>query len=787
MAAAPDAQGNSLGSDTAPRDGEFKFEFTAADRSQSCWQQRACRAAAGPSAGAGLPSHGTDPRQGESGLKHAVHVASPLTNLPEHRHETLDYTACDGQDLLQPLLAEGFTARVKTPLPTRLLQPKPRRGAAARTPKVWNSKSAGHEKDEDNGDARVSSFRVFQLAKDDAGWLVVGCLVLLIRMPFSVSLPYFSSAIISDAISRDASRMHLMLVLFVAAGTIDAVLDFGCVFFFSYVKERIILRIRGDLFRSIVKQETAFFDECATGELVSVLTSDTQAIADDLTWVFRFSIEAVARIGCITGFMIYRDYRLGLLACGVIPLVALCNKVYGRYMHHYSKRVQETLAKANASAVESLANIRTVMCFGTQRYETFRFKQGLWHQYVLKIKSAVASGVYYMVVSTFLMNMSVQAILLAYGSYRVMHGMDKEILIATMLYQGQLQEWFSQLFNSFSNLVKSGGASAGVFRLLRRKPRVPEPGHHIPARIEGHVEFKDVVFAYPTRPQVQIFHGLSFTVPAGRTVALVGPSGAGKSTVFHLIENLYQPLAGSVSIDGHDVRSLDAEWLHNVVGLVPQEPVLFNCTIEENILYSRRNRATNMRNSTADGSGWEESLSDEELRRSRIWLWRRRTEVATEFAEVDEDTVNPMAVMAAKVANAHSFISELPSGYKTRVGERGLQLSGGQKQRVAIARAMLQNPRLLLLDEATSALDSESEALVQEALSKLMVDKTTLVIAHRLSTIADADRIIVFDGRGCMVEQGTHTDLMAKPIETDGVLPPTLSYRALVERQQSMC
>ena len=272
----------------------------------------------------------------------------------------------------------------------------------------------------------------------------------------------------------------------------------------------------------------------------------------------------------------------------------------------------------------------------------------------------------------------------------------------------------------------------------------------------GHVVFERVHFCYPTRLDTEVLRGVSFSAAPGEIVALVGPSGMGKSTCFHLLEHFYEPQAGKVTLNGVSIAEMDHVDLHRRVSLVSQEPTLLSGSIASNIMYGTC-LPPQAHASRSEGGGGSDSSS-----------------AGTSYARM---------VAAATAANAHGFISALPDGYATEVGERGVQLSGGQKQRIAIARCLVNNPSVLLLDEATSSLDTESEAVVQEALERAMANRTTLVIAHRLSTVKSADRIVVLD-RGRVVESGTHHELMA--LHQDGVRPPSgvTSYRALVQRQQ---
>jgi len=280
----------------------------------------------------------------------------------------------------------------------------------------------------------------------------------------------------------------------------------------------------------------------------------------------------------------------------------------------------------------------------------------------------------------------------------------------------------SSLFGDFLSAV---GASERIFELMDRKPLIPTQGGEIRSDFQGHIELRNVSFSYPSRPDTQVIHNINLEVQPGQVVALVGPSGGGKSTLVSLLERFYDPNSGEITLDGKNIKTLDPTWIHSHIGLVSQEPVLFACSIKENITFGVK------------------SASMEQI------------------------------IEAATRANAHQFIADFPEGYEALVGERGVRLSGGQKQRISIARALLLNPQILLLDEATSALDAESEYLVQQAIDRLMENRTTLVIAHRLSTVRNANQVVVISG-GKIVEMGTHDQLLGN---TDGI------YRKLVKRQ----
>jgi ABC-type multidrug transport system fused ATPase/permease subunit len=322
------------------------------------------------------------------------------------------------------------------------------------------------------------------------------------------------------------------------------------------------------------------------------------------------------------------------------------------------------------------------------------------------------------------------AVVLGYGGTLVAKGaLTPGALTAFLVYTLLIAMSLGALAELWAEAMKGLGAADRVFALMDRVPAMPISGGAVPARAngaacEGRLAFENVRFSYPTRPEAEVLSGVDLAVAPGEVVALVGASGAGKSTVAALIGRLYDPTHGRIALDGRDLRELDPAWLRAQIGVVPQEPVLFSASIEENVKYGR------------PGASHED------------------------------------VVAACRAAHADAFVRAFPDGYATKVGERGQQLSGGQRQRIAIARAVLKDPRILLLDEATSALDAESEALVQDALEKLMRGRTALVIAHRLSTVARADRVVVLEG-GRVVESGAHAALM----ERAGI------YRRLVERQ----
>ena len=504
----------------------------------------------------------------------------------------------------------------------------------------------------ENRAEKGSSFRrLFQLVHQHRIYLYAGCVVLMVRLPFSLAIPHFVSSCLGAMTDLDFKRARLNVLYVMVAGSVDAVLDFWCVYLFGIAKENIVRSVRKQLFSAMLKMELAFFDTTKTGSCMSRLTADTTAMAEELTWFFRFSIEATIRIVGIAAYMFIRSPKLGGIACSIAPVVALVNKFYGDWLHGNAKRAQDALAEANSTANESLSCVRTVIALGGEDREIKRFFHRIDEYYSLRMLQQVASGLYYMLISTFLINAAVQAVLLYVGSLFVeSKEMHVEVLLAFMLYQGQLQSYTLQIFQSFTALVKSSGAGDTVFEYLDREPKLPGTGSPLVSQVEKSVlpqtmsqlqssyaiSLEHVDFAYPSRAASMVLHGLSVEIPAAKTLALVGPSGCGKSTIVNLLLRFYDPSAGVVKVNGIDLKQIPLSTWRKSIGVVTQDPVLFSGSIMSNLLFG---------------------------------------------AEGDPAELEKQAIECAKLANAHDFISGFTDGYSTICGERGVALSGGQKQR----------------------------------------------------------------------------------------------------------
>ncbi|XP_059113262.1 multidrug resistance protein 2 isoform X2 [Peromyscus eremicus] len=482
--------------------------------------------------------------------------------------------------------------------------------------------------------------------------------------------------------------------------------------FWCLAAGRQIHKIRQKFFHAIMNQEIGWFDVHDVGELNTRLTDDVSKINDGIGDKIGMCFQSISTFlaGFVVGFI--SGWKLTLVILAVTPLIGLSSAMWAKVLTSFTNKELQAYAKAGAVAEEVLVAIRTVIAFGGQKKELERYDKNLEEAKSVGIKKAITA------------NISIGiAYLLVYASYALAFWYGTSLVLSNEYSVGQvLTVFFSILTGTFSighlapnieAFANARGAAYEIFKIIDNEPNIDSfsTKGHKPDSIMGNLEFKNVHFSYPSRSGVKILKGLNLKVQSGQTVALVGNSGCGKSTTVQLLQRLYDPIEGVVSIDGQDIRTINVRYLREIIGVVSQEPVLFATTIAENIRYGREN--------------------------------------------VTMDEIEK----AVKEANAYDFIMKLPRKFDTLVGERGAQMSGGQKQRIAIARALVRNPKILLLDEATSALDTESEAVVQAALDKAREGRTTIVIAHRLSTVRNADVIAGFDD-GVIVEQGNHDELM---------------------------
>ncbi|CAI2343058.1 unnamed protein product [Caenorhabditis sp. 36 PRJEB53466] len=553
-------------------------------------------------------------------------------------------------------------------------------------------------------------FRLFAYCGHQWPWFASGFFFLTVYALARVFIPKYTAEVIADIVNKRgfSALVHSIVVLsgLTATSSFFGGLRGGC---FDYATALVTLRIRLDLFTSLVNQDISFFDTTKTGETMSRLTSDCQTISSTVsTNVNVFMRNGVMLVGALA-FMFAMSWRLAMVTFIAVPFVGFITKVYSKFYDKISEKLQQTIADANQMAEEVLSTMRTVRSFACEKKELKRFEGLLSSTLTVNRKRALAYMGY-----TWNNEFCDNAILVAvlfYGGHLVMADkMNKEQLITFLLYQMQLGE-------NLYNISK-------VFELMSRKPQFELDGVQKP-QVNGNIQFNEVGFTYASRPNNPVLKDLTLDIKAGETVALVGPSGGGKSSIVSLIEHFYEPSNGAITLDGVPIKDIDHVYYHQKIALVAQEPVLYDGSVRHNILYG------------------------------------------CDFATEDD------MLKASEMANVHGFVTELEKGYDTNCGEKGVQMSGGQKQRIAIARALVRNPAVLILDEATSALDTESEALVQQALSRCAQERTVIIIAHRLSTIEKADKIAVIM-KGRLVQTGTHSQLMN---DTDGI------YYSLVSRQ----
>uniref|UniRef100_A0A7E4W3A9 ABC-type xenobiotic transporter n=1 Tax=Panagrellus redivivus TaxID=6233 RepID=A0A7E4W3A9_PANRE len=492
---------------------------------------------------------------------------------------------------------------------------------------------------------------------------------------------------------------------------IAAFLQVSC---FLVSGENVTHRTRKHFIYSLLRQDIGWFDKHNTGTLTTKLFDNLERFQEGTGDKVGLMIQFVSQF--FAGFIIAftYDWKLTLIMMSLSPFLIACGMFISRLIASHAQREAAVYAKAGAVAEETLTSIRTVVAFNGDKHECDRYDNALAEG----AKSGVQKSFYigFGLAATFVVLFSSYCLAFWVGTNYIADGSREPKTVLTVFFSVMMGSMaLGQAGQQFAVLGIAQGAAAAIFDVIDRDPPIDaysEEGE-TPSRIEGKIEIKNLEFSYPTRPDIKILKGVSFKADPGKTIALVGSSGCGKSTIIQLLMRYYTPSSGQIIIDGHEIQDLNIKYLREMIGIVSQEPILFNCTIEENISYGNP------------------SVSKADI------------------------------VHACKLANAESFIRTLPRGLQTTVGERGTQLSGGQKQRIAIARALVRNPKILLLDEATSALDAESESIVQSALDHARQGRTTIVIAHRLTTIRNADCIIAMKN-GEIVETGVHDELMAR-------------------------
>ncbi|XP_006882263.1 PREDICTED: antigen peptide transporter 1 [Elephantulus edwardii] len=474
-------------------------------------------------------------------------------------------------------------------------------------------------------------------------------------------------------------------------------------------------RLQGDVFQAVLRQETEFFQQNKTGAITSRVTEDTTTLSESLSKELNLLMWYLVRGLCLLGLMLWGSVSLTMVTLVALPLLSVLPKELGKWYKLLAVRVQNYLAESSQVAIEALSAMPTVRSFANEEGENRRFKQKLQEIKTVSQQEALAYAVNAWTTNISGMLLKV-AILYMGGRLVTSSTLSSGTLVAFVLYQIQFTTAVEVLLSHYPTVQKAVGSSEKIFEYLDRIPCCPASGHLSSLNLEGHVQFQDVHFAYPTQPDIPVLKGLTFTLRPGEVTALVGPNGSGKSTVAALLQNLYQPAKGHLLLGGEPLSQYEHRYLHRQVVAVGQEPQLFGRSIRENIAY-----------------GLTQEPNMEEI------------------------------IAAANESGAHSFISELSQGYDTEVGESGGQLSGGQRQAIALARALIRNPHVLILDDATSALDAENQSRVENLLYKSLhrYSRSVLLITQRLSLVEQAHQILFLE-EGIIREAGTHEQLMEK-------------------------
>ena len=554
--------------------------------------------------------------------------------------------------------------------------------------------------------------RILKFIRPYLGRLIAAGFCTVMTAAANLYVPWIVRDVIDKVFqNKDSDLLNLIslgiVVIFFARG----IFYYGQSYLMNYVGESIVIDVRGIVYRKLMTLSTHFFDTNKLGTIMSYVTNDVAALQGAMV---ANSIEIITETSVLigsVGAMVYLDWKLTLFTFCTFPVVLFFMDFFGKKIRKSGHRIQQATADITSILQETLAATRVVKSFVREPDEIARFDQQNKANFYANMKSAKLMGTLSPVIE-FIAALGVTAIIWFGGRSVIGGDITAGSLVAFLVYAINISNPIKRIARVLGSIQKALAAAERVFYIMDLTDTIPQKPDAITLpSVEGNVEFRHVSFAY--NKGETILHDVSFSAKPGQAIALVGPSGAGKSTVASLLPRFYDVTEGAIFVDGHDVRDVTLASLREQVGIVPQETNLFNDTVYNNILYGRL------------------------------------------------DATRDEVIAAAKAANADEFIQQLPKGYDTQLGDRGVNISGGQRQRISIARAILKNPRILILDEATSALDTESERIVQEALDRLMVGRTSFVIAHRLSTIQNAAKIIVLD-KGSIVEEGTHQQLMAK-------------------------
>lgn len=581
----------------------------------------------------------------------------------------------------------------------------------AKRPGSFGQEPSPEDKKKVNRAGLNKALHIFRFVKPYRGLFLIGLVFLALSQLTMMSFPLLIREIVAVLEKKSQFTLNQVLIALFAVLIGQAIFSFARIYYFTRVSERSMADVRKSLYTKIVTLPIRFFEQRRVGELMSRMTSDVTQLQDVLTITLAELLRGVATlvIGIIVILTI--SWKLTLFMLATFPVLVVAAMVFGKFIRTMSKQAQDELASANIVVEETLQSINIVKAFTNEKLEVSRYTTALNRVVNTALKASMYRGGFVSFIIFALFGGIIGVVW--YGATLVLNGeMIMADLFGFVLYTAFIGGSVGGLGDMYAQVQKTIGASERILEILEEDSEVDldQTAQVSKPTLDGSIEFRNVGFSYPSRPDIQVLRNINLQVHRGEKIALVGYSGAGKSTIVQLLMRYYRLQQGQILVDGHAIEKYSITDYRSHMAVVPQEVMLFGGTIRENIEYGRP------------------GATDQEI------------------------------VAAARKANAYEFITSFPEGFDTIVGERGVKLSGGQRQRIAIARAILKDPAILILDEATSSLDAESEKLVQEALDGLMENRTTIIIAHRLATIRNVDQIYVLQ-QGEIIEQGTHEEL----------------------------
>ncbi|MBT4774137.1 MAG: ATP-binding cassette domain-containing protein [Crocinitomicaceae bacterium] len=571
------------------------------------------------------------------------------------------------------------------------------------------------------------SVKIFKYLKPYRGTYIIGLICLLISTGTSLLFPNFLGDLLGADTAQQQETFHLLdtnninalFIMLMLIFVVQALFGFFRIYLFGVVSENALRDIRQDAFEKLITLSVGYYDKNKVGKLQSHVSADISQLSETFTITIAEFLRQVLTIFAGIVLIALISPKLSLIMLSIVPVIAVSAVLFGRFIRSYSRKAQDAIAVSNGLILDALTGIKNVKIFVNERFEALRYTKAIDEVKTLSIKSAVWRGLFASFIILAMFGSVIWVIWQGMGMVQMgpeNGGITSAEFFKFLLLTVMIGASFGGVSSLFGNIQKAVGATERLMEILEEKSEDIAISHQqssSSSKIAGNVTFDKVHFAYESRPDLTILKGVSFSAKSGEQIAIVGSSGSGKSTISALLLRFYEPTEGSISIDGLNSTQYALQDLRSEIAVVPQEVLLFGGSIKENIAYGKPQ--------------------------------------ATEDEILD----------AASKANAMEFIDKFPEKLNTLIGDRGVQLSGGQRQRIAIARAVLKNPSILILDEATSSLDSGSESLVQQALERIMIGRTTFVIAHRLSTVRKATKILVLEN-GQIIEEGKHEELIIK-------------------------